>query len=230
MTDKNKLEVFNSIQLDDDLTLEEQGKGRHFVSRFIEAGIAEYKGTFGKVLITKETLDRFIKTMIGAPVIIKHKDITKENVDKERVGVVSEVWYNEQDGWFYCSGIIFDRQAIDLIQNQGWSVSCTYDFKSDNKKGTYHGLEYDREFTDGNFLHLALVDNPRYERATIAINSADSVENEAEEDYETSKEQLVLFNKAENALLTGLDEIFDRYTATKEDLPILNGLKDILGK
>jgi hypothetical protein len=32
------------------------------------------------------------------------------------------------------------------------------------------------EFTDGNFLHLALVDNPRYERANIVMNS--KVENE----------------------------------------------------
>ena len=112
--------------------------------------------------------------MVGCPVIIKHKDITEENADKERVGVVSKVWYNEFDGWYWCEGIIWDKQAIDLIKNQGWSVSCTYDFESDFKKGTYHGKDYDMEFTGGEFLHLALVPNPRYERANIVVNSKDN--------------------------------------------------------
>ena len=168
---KNNLITNSLVDLGDDIAIEGNGKGRHFTSRFIEAGIAEYKGTFGKVLITKETLDKFINSMVGCPVIIKHKDITDENADKERVGVVSRVWFNEADGWYWCEGIIWDKQAIDLVKNQGWSVSCTYDFESDNQKGVYHGLDYDREFTDGNFLHLALVPNPRYEKAEIIMNS-----------------------------------------------------------
>ena len=172
---KTKLEVFNSITFQDDAELAEKGKGQHFTSRFIEPGIAEYKGSFGKILITKDTLDKFIKTIVGVPVIIKHKDITEKNVNKERVGVVSDVWFNEADGWYYCSGILFDRQAIDLVKNQGWSVSCTYDFESDFKKGTYHGLDYDMEFTGGEFLHLALVPNPRYEKANIVMNSKGEV-------------------------------------------------------
>lgn len=169
---KNNLIINNAIELGENISLEDKGKGRHFTSRFIEAGLAHYQ-EFGDVLITKETLDRFVYTMVGCPVIIRHKDITKDNVDKERVGVVSKVWYNELDGWFWCEGIIWDKQAIDLIKNQGWSVSCTYDFESDFKKGTYHGKDYDMEFTGGEFLHLALVDNPRYERANIVVNSKD---------------------------------------------------------
>ena len=174
------MEKFNLItnslvDLGDNLEAETNGKGRKFVSRFIEAGVAHYE-QFGDVLITKETLDKFIHTMVGCPVIIKHKDITDKNADKERVGVVSDVWYNEQDGYFYCSGIIWDKQAIDLVKNQGWNVSCTYDFESDKQEKTHNGKKIDMEFTDGEFLHLALVDNPRYERANIVMNS--KVENE----------------------------------------------------
>ena len=178
-SNKSNLIINNAIELGDNISLEDKGKGRHFTSRFIEAGLAHYQ-EFGDVLITKETLDKFVYTMVGCPVIIRHKDITAKNVDKERVGVVSKVWYNELDGWFWCEGIIWDKQAIDLIKNQGWSVSCTYDFESDFKKGTYHGKDYDMEFTGGEFLHLALVDNPRYERANIVVNSKDEVENEAD--------------------------------------------------
>ena len=172
------MEKFNLItnslvDLGDDLEVEGNGKGRKFVSKFIEPGVASYE-QFGDVLITKETLNKFINTMVGCPVIIKHKDITDKNADKERVGVVSDVWFNEQDGWFYCSGIIWDKQAIDLVKNQGWNVSCTYDFESDKQEKTHNGKKIDMEFTDGEFLHLALVDNPRYERANIVMNSKDT--------------------------------------------------------
>lgn len=176
--EKTNLILNSSIEIKDSNETEGNGKGRYFVSRFIEAGVAHYE-QFGDVLITKETLDKFIHSMVGCPVIIKHKDITDENVDKERVGVVSKVWYSDIDGWYWCEGIIWDKQAIDLIKNQGWSVSCTYDFESDKQPKTHNGKKIDMEFTGGEFLHLALVDNPRYERANIVVNSnGDTVEND----------------------------------------------------
>ena len=52
-------------------------------------------------------------------------------------------------------------------------MSCTYDFVSDNQPKTHNGKKIDLEFIDGNFQHLALVENPRYERANIVINSKD---------------------------------------------------------
>lgn len=178
----NKKQIFtvsNKMELGENISDEAKGKGRLFVSRFIEPGVAHYQ-EFGDVLITKETLDKFINTMIGCPVIIQHKDIDDQNVDDERVGVVSKVWFNEADGWFYCEGIIWDKQAIDLVKNQDWNVSCTYDFDSDNQPKTHNGKQIDREFTDGEFLHLALVPNPRYERANIVMNAKDWDGNEGE--------------------------------------------------
>ena len=172
--------VTNSIVELGEVIDDTQGKGRSFVSRFIEAGVAHYR-EFGDVLITKETLDKFIHTMVGCPVIINHKDITEKNADKERVGVVCEVWFEPLDGWYYCKGIIWDKQAIDLVKNQGWNVSCTYDFESDFIEKTHNGKKIDMEFTNGKFLHLALVNNPRYERANIVVNSREQVENEKTE-------------------------------------------------
>lgn len=182
---KTNLVTNSLLELGDDISDEAKGKGRKFVSRFIEAGVAHYRD-FGDVLITKETLDKFINTMIGCPVIITHKDIDDNNADKERVGVVSEVWYNSADGWYYCSGIIWDKKAIDLVKNQGWSVSCTYDFESDNQAKTHNGKKIDREFTNGEFLHLALVDNPRYERANIVMNGKDEVNQKVDNGWITT--------------------------------------------
>lgn len=177
LSEKQTLTVHNKMELGEDISVEAKGKGRKFVSRFIEPGVAHYE-EFGDVLITKETLDRFINTMVGCPVIIQHKDIDDENVDKERVGVISNVWFNEFDGWYYCDGIIWDKQAIDLIKNQEWSVSCTYDFDSDKLEKTHNGKKIDMEFTGGEFLHLALVPNPRYERANIVMNAKDQPRDE----------------------------------------------------
>ena len=142
--EKFNLITNSAVDLGDNLEAESNGKGRKFVSRFIEAGVAHYE-QFGDILIKKETLDKFINTMVGCPVIIKHKDITDKNADKERVGVVSDVWYNQSDGWFYCSGIIWDKQAIDLVKNQGWNVSCTYDFESDKQPLTHNSLQTPQE-------------------------------------------------------------------------------------
>ena len=228
---KNSLIINNAIELGE-LTSEANGKGRKFTSRFIEAGVAHYE-QFGDVLITKETLDKFIDTMIGVPVIIKHKDITDKNADKERVGVVSRVWYNEADGWFYCEGVIWDKQAIDLVKNQGWNVSCTYDFESDFKKSTYHGKEIDMEFTGGEFLHLALVPNPRYERATIVMNANDVLVIDGhqmpamnDEDYQCE----MSFDDAETVFLSGLKTIIENALDSElsdEDKTVLNGLAEI---
>ena len=190
--EKFNLVTNSTVELGDDIAAESNGKGRKFISKFIEPGVAAYE-QFGDVLITKETLNKFINTMVGCPVIIKHKDITDENADKERVGVVSDVWFNENDGWFYCSGIIWDKQAIDLVKNQGWNVSCTYDFESDKQAKTHNGKKIDMEFTDGEFLHLALVDNPRYERANIVMNSKEGVNNGWITKYDENGEPYKIF-------------------------------------
>ncbi len=166
-SEKKNLIINSLIDLQED---DGKGKGRYFVSRFIEPGLAHYK-ELGDIVITKETLDKFIQSMVGCPVIIDHKDVTDKNVDKLRVGTISRVWFNEQDGWYYCEGILTDDEAIDLVKNQGWNVSCSYSFVSDDTQKTYHGKPIDMEFTDGEFLHLAIVEDPRYEGANIVINS-----------------------------------------------------------
>ncbi|MBQ2285574.1 MAG: DUF2213 domain-containing protein [Clostridia bacterium] len=148
---------------------DDSGKGRHFKSRFIQPGLAGYPGQYGNALIRKENLDKFVHTLRNKPVIINHKD--KIN-DDDKVGEVLNVWFNPDDGWYWCDGVITDETAQNLIQNKKWSVSCSYDFtKYDDEGGTENNIPYDIEFLDGEFAHLAIVDNPRYERANIVFNS-----------------------------------------------------------
>ena len=162
-----KLSNVANIRLDNSLV---EGRGRHFVSRFIEPGLVSYDKA-GVLKVSKETLDKFVQSLVGCPVIIRHQKVSNDNVEDLRCGVVSGVNYNTADGWFWCEGIIWDAEAIQKIE-QGWSVSCTYIMtESTGEDGEWHNMSYDDELLNGVFEHLAIVPNPRYEEATILLNS-----------------------------------------------------------
>ena len=158
---------------------DDSGKGKLFKSRFIQPGIAGYPEKFGTALIRKESLDKFIYSLRGKYVIINHKDVINE---EDKVGEVYDVWFNPEDGWYWCNGVIWDETAQNLITDKGWSVSCSYNVKlADDAGGTENNIPYDIEFLDGVFTHLAIVDNPRYERANIVFNSKTVVKNATED-------------------------------------------------
>lgn len=162
-----------------DLNIDNKGKGRRFESRFLQAGLVKY--SFGVCLLSKEVIDRFAYKFVGCPVIIDHKDITDANAKDERVGVISKVWYNEYDGWFWCEGVVFDDEAISLIKDKGYNVSCQYniDDYTENTANTLHnGNPYDLTILDGTPEHLAIVKNPRYEEALIAVNKGEDMKAE----------------------------------------------------
>ena len=143
-------------------------KGRPFKSRFLQAGLVKYD--FGVCLLQKESIDKFIDTFKGCPVVINHKDNITES---DKVGVVQNIWFSEQDGWFWCDGVLTDDKAVELVEN-GYNVSCQYaitDYSNNTEKKLHNGNPYDKEILNGLFEHLAIVDNPRYEGAYIAVNA-----------------------------------------------------------
>ena len=162
-----------------DLNIDNKGKGRRFESRFLQAGLVKY--SFGVCLLSKEVIDRFAYKFVGCPVIIDHKDITDANAKDERVGVISKVWYNDFDGWFWCEGIVFDDEAISLIKDKGYNVSCQYnidDYTENTANALHNGNPYDITILDGTPEHLAIVKNPRYEEALIAVNKGEDMKAE----------------------------------------------------
>lgn len=165
-----KLKATNAIYLEDSNGHE----GRPFKSRFLQAGLVKYD--FGVCLLKKETIDKFVNTFVECPVIINHKDnIAPDDI----VGTIQKIWFSADDGWFWCSGVITDDKAIDLIEN-GYNVSCQYRITeyADNDEGKLHNANpYDKEILDGVFEHLAIVENPRYEDAFIAVNAYIAVNN-----------------------------------------------------
>jgi len=111
-----------------------------------------------------------INTFIRVPVIIDHKDsISPDDI----VGEIQNIWFSPEDGWYWCSGIITDDKAIELIED-GYSVSCQYaitEYIENLENKLHNGNPYDKEILNGVFEHLAIVKTPRYEGAFIAANA-----------------------------------------------------------
>ncbi|MDE5888962.1 MAG: DUF2213 domain-containing protein, partial [Bacilli bacterium] len=161
---RGKHRATNAIFLQDGNVQE----GRPFKSRFLQAGLVKYD--FGVCLLKKETIDKFINTFVGNPVIINHKD---DLTEADRVGTINKIWFSAEDGWFWCEGVITDNTAVELIE-KGYNVSCQYRITeyADNDEGKLHNANpYDKEILNGVFEHLAIVENPRYEDAFIAVNA-----------------------------------------------------------
>lgn len=199
----------NAIYLKED----NGGKGRFFRARFLQAGLVKY--SFGVCLLKKETIDKFVYKFVGCPVVIDHKDVSDKNAKDLRVGVISKVEFEQFDGWYWCEGVIFDQEAIDLVNN-GYNVSCQYEitqYATNDRKELHNGNEYDKEILDGAPEHLAIVKNPRYESAMIAVNAIDvnadedfSENLEWEEDDKTAQNSTDFVAEFKNTLYTVLAE------------------------
>ena len=186
----------NAIYLKED----NGGKGRFFRARFLQPGLVKY--SFGVCLLTKEVIDKFVYKFVGCPVVIDHKDVTDESAKDMRVGVISKVDFDPFDAWYWCEGVIFDQEAIDLINN-GYNVSCQYEitqYATNDREELHNGNPYDKEILDGAPEHLAIVKNPRYENAMIAVNAIDvNAENILEEIIEKAEEKELEVETAQNS-------------------------------
>lgn len=147
-----------------------QGKiwyGIHFYP-----GVAEYREegkSPSRVFLNENTLRKMDSTFAGRPVFVSHVDGVEQNIDKLRNdadGWVIESFFNEADGKHWAKFITVSERAEKAIQN-GMRLSNAYFQKSTTTGGLWNGVEYEREITDGEYEHLAIVPNPRYEESVI---------------------------------------------------------------
>jgi len=154
---------------------------KSYRAHYIVPGLADYTAEgIGVVLVQKPALDKMMPTFIGMPVVNQtHTDkepeelfnMTSEEKSEIADGVVAATGYDESTGWYWVDMMIWDSETIENIEN-GFSVSCAYDVTEVNDEGgTYNNVPYDEEVVDGQYLHMAIVPNPRYEKAWILKNS-----------------------------------------------------------
>lgn len=132
------------------------------------------------VRVTKEALERMNPSFVGKPVFnFVHKIIdaetafnfTDEEKDKLAVGVITDVGYDEESGYFTVHMMIWDEETQQNIDENGFTVSCAYIPTETGPGGTHNKVPYDEEVIDGEYHHMAIVENPRYEGVRIFVNS-----------------------------------------------------------
>lgn len=137
-----------------------------FKCSYIEPGLVAYADV-GNVLVRKEVLDKMANSFVGKPVVNEeHKDVSPADFRLGKAdGIVNSVWY-DTDGKFHCAYQVWDSNTRTNIKN-GYQVSCAYKVLRWGSGGVHNNIPYDREVLDGEYTHLAIVSNPRYEDVKI---------------------------------------------------------------
>lgn len=136
-----------------------------YYCRHMIAGLAGYENE--TIYVGLDAIRKMCPTFQGKPVYVFHvEQVDLENIKMEAHGYVVDTFYNELDGWFWSKFIVVDDAAHKAIKD-GWAVSNAYIPTEFNKGGTLNNCPYDREIMDGQFTHLAIVPNPRYESACV---------------------------------------------------------------
>ncbi len=147
-------------------------KGTRWFGLHFYPGVAEYAEPGKKpyrVFLNENTLRDMDKSFEGRPVFVMHVDDVEQDVDKLRGdadGWVLRSFYNSADGKHWVEFLAVSEKAEEVIK-RGWQLSNSYFPKSYSKGGLWNGVAYDKEITAGEYEHLALVPNPRYEESVI---------------------------------------------------------------
>lgn len=177
-------------------------------TNFIEKGVCTYNDE--TIYLSQETLNKAIRSIKGRPVVIKHQKVDLNNMQDHAVGYVSDCGFCSDNASFYCNFLVFDDKGKEVIAKD-YSVSCAYLPKAFGIGGTWHNTPYDREVTELEFTHLALVPDPRYEDAKIYENAMDD-DNTIKETYNMEKIEV------EQGFLSSLIELAQK--------PFLNSKKE----
>lgn len=147
-------------------------KGNVYYGMHFYPGLAEYREPGEdpyRVYLNEDTLRKMDPTFAGRPIFVEHVDEVDQSLSelrKEADGWVIESFYNSSDGKHWVKFIVVSDRAERAIKN-GFRLSNAYVPKSFGQGGIWNGIEYSKEITDGEFEHLAIVSNPRYDESEI---------------------------------------------------------------
>ena len=179
-------------------------KGKRFYGLHFSEGIATFSNIEGNGFVSLDEAIKMNETMSGVPIFVTHDE------DSDVIGIVVKSFYNKNDGKIWCEFILFDNEAIKLVE-AGWTLSNAYDFTVKEKEGHYHGIDYDFEVIDGIYRHLAIVEDPRYSESKILTpEEFDSYNKELER-------QTAINSKEEVKKMSFLKSVKARMTKNEKD-------------
>lgn len=133
-------------------------------------GVAEYRELGQdpeRIFIGEQAIKNMDPSFAGRPVYVQHvESVNLEKLQEEADGYVMESFYNELDGKHWCKFIVVSDKAHQAIAS-GWKLSNAYIPKEQSGGGLWHGVEYAKEVMRGEYEHLAIVNNPRYQESII---------------------------------------------------------------
>ncbi len=202
-----------------------KGKGTIWYGMHFYPGVAEYQEP-GKdpyrVFLNEDTIRSMDPSFSGCPVFVMHVDEVEPNIDvlkAEADGWVVESFYNEADGKHWVKFVTTSERADKAIRN-GMRLSNSYFPRNFAQGGLWNGVSYQKEITSGEYEHLAIVPNPRYDESKIMTPDEFKVYN-AEKVAEIKR----LSNSEENTM------VFKWIKRTKVDnAPDLEGMSVVLPK
>lgn len=132
------------------------------VAEYADEGLEPYR-----ILIGENTLKTMDSTYAGKPLYVEHVDeVDLDRVEAESAGYVVESFFNKLDGKHWAKFIVVSDAGHEAIR-RGWKLSNSYVPQSFTQGGLWHGVQYAKEITNGEYEHLAIVPNPRYEESII---------------------------------------------------------------
>ncbi len=155
-------------------------KPKRYRALHITPGVVDYTDGDQRetVLIKKPALDNMNRSFLGKPVFnFTHKavsikdafDFTSEETEEHAVGVISDVGYDVDTGYYFADMMIWDEATQDNIAS-GYKVSNAY-IPDISDGGVYNNVPYDEEVVGGEYDHMAIVEDPRYGDVKIFENA-----------------------------------------------------------
>lgn len=150
----------------------QNSKGKIYYGMHFYPGVAEYQEPGGepyRIFLNEDTIRSMDPSFAGRPVFVEHVDEVDQSVDalrKEADGWVIESFYNQADGKHWAKFIVVSERAEKAIMH-GMRLSNAYVPKGFDRGGLWNGVEYLKEVSSGEYEHLAIVRNPRYQESVI---------------------------------------------------------------
>lgn len=148
-------------------------QGKRFFGMHFYPGLAEYaepgKNPF-RVFLNEDTIRSMDSSFEGKPVFVQHVTEVEQNLDVlrgEADGWVVRSFYNAADGKHWAEFLVCSEKGLEAIA-KGFRLSNAYrPVGPRGSSGLWNGIEYSEQILRGEYDHLAIVPNPRYEESVI---------------------------------------------------------------
>ncbi len=150
----------------------ENSQGKIYYGMHFYPGVARYEAPDQEpltVFVNEDTIRKMGPTFAGRPIFVEHVENVEGDLNElrgEADGWVIESFFNAADGKNWVKFIVVSEKGLFAIQ-RGMRLSNAYIPQLIDRSGVWNGVPYQKEVAGGEFEHLAIVDNPRYEESVI---------------------------------------------------------------